>query len=304
MTRLNANIKISIYGNTETGALKNTLSNDLSQIATSAMAGTITVSDSKDVDCVMYCIDLSQPIDVSLIKSDIKLKCASESRPPIMLVGVNYIDDTTENYNIFETLVLDDESLNIYSNRLVISATPTHENIRALKGELSDFMEEQAWSTYRFSFLQAIRTQLNDSFSEIFSEQIDVQLTELKEAWKAGSPDFKKFSENCQSIFNSNLPAYQIPSMKNILTKFMMGLFAGIIFSLALSVMLILAANTASLIGLLVVSSVNVKNLTTIATAAGVLGGVAAAWRLFLPRVVAKFETELFTSNFTAAPGV
>ncbi len=290
---------ISIHGDTETGALESILFDDISQIETLAVAGAITVSESKNVDCVLYCIDLSLPIDVDTIKADMKQKCASTLRQPIVLVATNYTNDTTDNYSIFETLVLEDESLNIYSKRLVLSAHPTQENIEALKSELSFFMEEKVWSTYRLPFLQALRSKINQGFAE----RIDDPLTELKATWKAGSPDFEQFRESCQNICDAHLSAYQTPSMKNIFNQFLLGFVAGMLVTAALSIMLILAANLASLIGLLVVSAVNIKNIGVFATAVGGLSGVGMASSLFRPRVIAKSETELFISNLAPAPG-
>ena len=184
---------------------------------------------------------------------------------------------------------------NIPNNVIVYINEPS-----SVQNALLGFIREQQWQKIE----EAFKTKLVAAARTAnILDHVQTSLLELKSGWERGTPDFVTFSNNCNRVFRERLSAYRCPPVKDLLSRFILGMAIGMLLSVG--IMLALAASifipTAILwiSGILSVSVglVNLQNALLITVAAGGIGGIVNSFQLFRPADMANTEVSSFVKD-------
>ena len=164
-----------------------------------------------------------------------------------------------------------------------------------------------AWDTYAPAFQDEVREYKNEETNRLLQETLAAFRESLvahqsnayreDDSTPTPQPDFKKLRTDCEAIFADNLPAFQVPSAKNLLTGFFMTLLAATLMIMGLGVVGITGAYIWSLLGVITIASFNFKGLAVTAAIGGSLAASVVAVSMFSPAKVAGFHLNNFVKK-------
>ena len=153
------------------------------------------------------------------------------------------------------------------------------------------------WENQTPAFLANIAEFDNEATSALIKDKMDSFRRQLQNPTENGEPDYNKFSTECSEIFVQNLPSFQVPKAKILVSAFFISLLiiAGLIFAIGL--IMIMAAKLAAVMGLITITGYHVKGLATTAAYLGGAGGTLMAIRMFFPQRVSTWALNAFTKS-------
>lgn len=163
--------------------------------------------------------------------------------------------------------------------------------------ELPSFNEER-WNEQSQIFKESIASLGNETLNNAINVQLDI----LRDAWRAENrgtsrPDFQQFQENCHRAITEHLPAFQRPSMQELLIGFLKGLFVVTLGILCTGLMMMLQAQIGMLIGIMTIAAFHFKALAVISVVAGAVIAGLASLSLFKPSLRADASLGTFVRD-------
>ena len=249
-------------------------------------------------DYILYCVDLSTPIDLNQLNEKLKniskttsasvFKAASQS---IILVGTKSDQSNPELIAAFTTHTFSPEC-NIEPKRYITS-TANNTGVEELKDGFFNLVQNKHWNKSVAELQSRLQTR---GLSNLCA--INQQLDELKTGLDNGNASFDNFVKNCHQHLSETLPAYKTPPLKQIITNFAYHLlwttFAATLVGFTVGFMLGVWSGPGAFVTGILGASAAAQNTMIAAACVGAMKGGYELQRLFRPLNTAQADIRNF----------
>lgn len=264
----------------------------------SGQAAAMIEAETITADYILYCVDLSTPIDLDQLNEKLKnisqttsaswFKAASQS---IILVGTKSDTSDPEFLTAFMTHQFSPEC-NIVTERYITSAV-NQTGVEELKDGLFKQVQNKHWNKAVTELRSRLQTR---GLSDL--DEINTQLDVLKDGLDNGTANFNDFVENCHRHLSNTLPAYKTPPLKQIITNFAYHLlwttYAATLVGFTVGFMLGVWSGPGAFVTGVLGASAAAQNMMIASGCVGAMKGVYETQRLFRPLNTAQADIRNF----------
>ena len=255
-------------------------------------------AETTQADYILYCVDLSNPIDLDDLNVTLKsisqttsasyFKAASQS---IILVGTKSDSSDPTFLDAFKTYKFSTEC-NIVTERYITSVYDKT-GIAELKDGLFNLVQNKHWNKAVAELQSRLQTR---GLSNL--DAINQQLDELKTGLDNGNASFDNFVKNCHQRLSETLPAYKTPPLKQVITNFAYHLlwttFATTLVGFTVGFMVGVWSGPGAFVTGILGASAAAQNTMIAAACVGAMKGGYELQRLFRPLNTAQADIRNF----------
>ena len=155
------------------------------------------------------------------------------------------------------------------------------------------------WDRRAPEFLERVDAFENANTSRLIKEKFATFRSELETNQDC---DFSKFQKDCETIFNTNLPSFQVPPMTEFFKTFFKLLIGVTVGALLFGLIIMAQAEVAAFLGIITIATFNFKAMITLSAAIGSTIATLSAISMFRPAGLANKALLNFADQVTQKP--
>lgn len=140
------------------------------------------------------------------------------------------------------------------------------------------------WDKHTKSFLEYINFTCNQTTHDLLQAELNAFRQTIATPSTDNPADLPKLRAKCTKIIMDNVPEHHTPRLKNALQIFLLAFGMVLAATLAIGLVLILAAKFTALLGLVTLATTNFKTLFATSFTLATIGGLLAIGSMFAPR--------------------